>query len=45
MTVNMPERFQPYAKVGQRTAVLPDLAEIQKASFEWFLREGLSEEL
>ncbi len=45
MTVKTPERFQPYAKAGQRTAVLPDLAEIQKASFEWFLREGLSEEL
>jgi len=45
MTVKMPERVQPYAKAGQRTAVLPDLAEIQKASFEWFLREGLSEEL
>lgn len=25
--------------------VLPDLAEIQKNSFEWFLKEGLSEEL
>lgn len=45
MTVKAPERVQPYAKAGQRTAVLPDLAEIQKASFEWFLREGLSEEL
>ena len=45
MTVLSPERYQPYAKAGQRTAVLPDLAEIQKASFEWFLREGLSEEL
>lgn len=45
MTVKSPERVQPYAKDGQRTAVLPDLAEIQKASFEWFLREGLSEEL
>lgn len=45
MTVKKPERFQPYAKAGQRTSVLPDLAEIQKASFEWFLREGLSEEL
>lgn len=45
MTIKMPERVQPYAKAGQRTAVLPDLAEIQKASFEWFLREGLSEEL
>ncbi|MBI2996018.1 MAG: DNA-directed RNA polymerase subunit beta [Candidatus Melainabacteria bacterium] len=41
----MPERIKPYAKAGQRTSVLPDLAEIQKASFEWFLREGLSEEL
>ncbi len=45
MTIKTPERVQPYAKAGQRTAVLPDLAEIQKASFEWFLREGLSEEL
>ncbi len=45
MTVKLPERVQPYAKAGQSTAVLPDLAEIQKASFEWFLREGLSEEL
>lgn len=45
MTIKVPERVQPYAKAGQRTSVLPDLAEIQKASFEWFLREGLSEEL
>lgn len=45
MTIKLPERVQPYAKAGQRTAVLPDLAEIQKASFEWFLREGLAEEL
>lgn len=45
MVLKLPERIQPYAKVGQRTAVLPDLTEIQKASFEWFLREGLSEEL
>lgn len=45
MTTKSPERVQPYAKGGQRTSVLPDLAEIQKASFEWFLREGLAEEL
>lgn len=45
MALKSPERIQPYANVGQKTAVLPDLAEIQKASFEWFLREGLSEEL
>jgi DNA-directed RNA polymerase subunit beta len=45
MTIKSPERVQPYAKAGQRTSILPDLAEIQKASFEWFLREGLSEEL
>lgn len=45
MTNKLAERIQPYAKSGQRTSVLPDLAEIQKASFEWFLREGLSEEL
>ncbi len=45
MTIKSPERVQPYAQAGQRTSVLPDLAEIQKASFEWFLREGLSEEL
>ena len=45
MTVKSPDRVQPYSEFGQRTSVLPDLAEIQKASFEWFLREGLSEEL
>ena len=45
MTLKTPERIQPYAKAGQRVCVLPDLAEIQKASFEWFLKEGLSEEL
>lgn len=45
MTVVEPERIRPYAKAGQRTSILPDLTEIQKTSFEWFLREGLSEEL
>ncbi|MDX1918039.1 MAG: DNA-directed RNA polymerase subunit beta [Candidatus Caenarcaniphilales bacterium] len=41
-------RVNPFAHLTfdqERWAALPDLAEIQKNSFEWFLKEGLSEEL
>ncbi|MDX1920124.1 MAG: DNA-directed RNA polymerase subunit beta [Candidatus Caenarcaniphilales bacterium] len=48
MTKTMEKRNCPFAKYDYdqlRWATLPDLAEIQKNSFEWFLREGLAEEL
>jgi len=37
--------FREYEYDNLKDDILPDLAEIQKDSFEWFLREGLSEEL
>ncbi|MFA6988691.1 MAG: DNA-directed RNA polymerase subunit beta [Candidatus Gastranaerophilaceae bacterium] len=39
------ERITPMAIPGTRLADLPDLIEVQKKSFEWFLKEGLKEEL
>jgi DNA-directed RNA polymerase subunit beta len=39
------ERITPMAVPGTRLADLPDLIEVQKNSFEWFLKEGLKEEL
>ena len=39
------ERITPMGVPGTRLADLPDLIEIQKKSFEWFLKEGLKEEL
>lgn len=42
------QRIRPHASYEfdqLRWSTLPDLAEIQKNSFEWFLKEGLAEEL
>lgn len=39
------ERTTPKGTSVSRLAELPDLSEIQKKSFEWFLKEGLKEEL
>lgn len=38
------ERVTPLGVPNTRLADLPDLIEIQKKSFEWFLKEGLKEE-
>ncbi len=38
------ERVTPMGVPNTRLADLPDLIEIQKKSFEWFLKEGLKEE-
>lgn len=38
------ERVTPMGMPNTRLADLPDLIEIQKKSFEWFLKEGLKEE-
>jgi DNA-directed RNA polymerase subunit beta len=48
MTSTSNQRICPFAAYDYdplRWTVLPDLAEIQKNSFEWFLKEGLAEEL
>ena len=39
------ERVTPAGMTVSRLDLLPDLTEIQKKSFEWFLKEGLKEEL
>ena len=39
------ERVKTYGAGSTRIAELPDLAEIQKSSFKWFIEEGLAEEL
>ena len=39
------ERITPVGMPATRLADLPDLIEVQKKSFEWFLTEGLKEEL
>jgi len=39
------ERVNVYPGSPSLSSSLPDLIEIQKRSFEWFLREGLKEEL
>jgi DNA-directed RNA polymerase subunit beta len=39
------ERVTPTGMTVSRLDLLPDLTEIQKKSFEWFLKEGLKEEL
>ena len=38
-------RFTPYSGVTSLAENLPDLIEIQRNSFQWFLEEGLKEEL
>ncbi len=48
MTNITDKRIRPHASYEfdqLRWSTLPDLAEIQKNSFEWFLKEGLAEEL
>jgi len=45
MSTNYVERVTPKGTKASRLAELPDLTEIQKNSFEWFLKEGLKEEL
>ncbi|MBY0357675.1 MAG: DNA-directed RNA polymerase subunit beta [Candidatus Obscuribacterales bacterium] len=46
MALQVPDRVSTFGVgSGSRFANLPDLAEIQKASFQWFREEGLGEEL
>jgi DNA-directed RNA polymerase subunit beta len=45
MALQVPDRVSTFGVGGSRFANLPDLAEIQKASFAWFRSEGLGEEL
>jgi len=45
MSTKYVERVTPMGTQASRLAELPDLIEIQKNSFEWFLKEGLREEL
>jgi DNA-directed RNA polymerase subunit beta len=45
MASEFPERVRTFGVGSSRIANLPDLAEIQKSSFKWFIEEGLGEEL
>jgi|AGTN01.1.fsa_nt_gi DNA-directed RNA polymerase, beta subunit len=45
MALELSERVRTFGVGGSRISDLPDLAEIQKASFKWFIEEGLAEEL
>jgi len=45
MALELSERVRTFGVGGSRISDLPDLAEIQKASFKWFIDEGLAEEL
>jgi DNA-directed RNA polymerase subunit beta len=45
MALEISERVRTFGVGGSRIAHLPDLAEIQKSSFQWFIKEGLAEEL
>ncbi|EKE03749.1 MAG: hypothetical protein ACD_20C00157G0026 [uncultured bacterium] len=45
MSTKYVERVTPKGLTVSHLAELPDLTEIQKNSFEWFLKEGLKEEL
>lgn len=45
MSTQYVERITPVGTHSSGMVGLPDLTEIQKNSFEWFLREGLKEEL
>jgi len=45
MALELSERIRTFGVGGSRISDLPDLAEIQKASFRWFIEEGLAEEL
>jgi DNA-directed RNA polymerase subunit beta len=45
MALELSERVRTFGVGSSRIADLPDLAEIQKSSFKWFIDEGLGEEL
>jgi DNA-directed RNA polymerase subunit beta len=45
MALELSERVRTFGVGSSRLAQLPDLAEIQKSSFKWFIDEGLAEEL
>ena len=45
MTSKLIERVRTFGVGSTHIADLPDLAEIQKSSYQWFVREGLGEEL
>ncbi len=45
MALQVPDRVRTFGVGSSRFANLPDLAEIQKSSFKWFIDEGLGEEL
>jgi DNA-directed RNA polymerase subunit beta len=45
MALELSERVRTFGVGASRLAELPDLAEIQKSSFKWFIDEGLGEEL
>ncbi|MBN8661122.1 MAG: DNA-directed RNA polymerase subunit beta [Candidatus Obscuribacter phosphatis] len=45
MALELSERVRTFGAGSTRIADLPDLAEIQKSSFKWFIEEGLAEEL
>ncbi len=44
MSTKYAKRVTPLGIPNTRLADLPDLIEVQKKSFEWFLKEGLKEE-
>ena len=44
MALELSERIRTFGVGSSRIATLPDLAEIQKSSFKWFIEEGLAEE-
>jgi hypothetical protein len=41
MALELSERVRTFGVGSPRIADLPDLAEIQKSSFKWFIDEGL----
>lgn len=45
MALELSERVRTFGVGSSRIADLPDLAEIQKSSFKWFVEDGLGEEL
>jgi DNA-directed RNA polymerase subunit beta len=45
MALQVPDRVRTFGVTNSHFSNLPDLAEIQKASFKWFVEEGLGEEL
>ena len=45
MSTKYAKRVTPMGIPNTRLDDLPDLIDVQKKSFEWFLKEGLKEEL